>query len=184
MADKTDWDKVRRMFIEDATKPALSDFCVTHQIPYGTAKNYSSREKWLPQRDQHWESVTRRAAPAILDLQAAVTARDVGQKLAQIQAMKQNALKYAGGLDGQDVAYEKPHEAVAAYERLEKLERLILGESTEHIQVTDARAYVREVLAIVREEVGQHDILERIAQRVTALHVGTGSDSGTAQVLN
>ena len=179
MARDIDWDAMREAFIRDAAKPQLNDFCMTWNIPYGTAKNYSSREKWLPLRDQHWSEVTRRAGPAILDLQATVQARDIGQKLTQIQAMKLNALKYAGG-EGQDVAYEKPHEAVAAYERLEKLERLILGESTEHIQVTDARAYVREVLAIVREEVAAHDVLERIAQRVTGLSLGQRSDSGAA----
>jgi len=180
MAGETDWDAMREAFIRDAAKPQLNDFCMTWNISYGTAKNYSSREKWLPLRDRHWDEVTRRAGPALLDLQATIQARDVAQKLTQIQAMKQNALKYAGGIEGQDVAYDKPHEAVAAYDRLEKLERLILGESTEHVQVTDARAYVREVLAIVREEVAAHDILERIAQRVTGLSLGQRPDSGAA----
>ncbi|MDV6376235.1 hypothetical protein [Deinococcus arenicola] len=115
-----------------------------------------------------------KATTQVADLQATVVARDVVQKLSQIQAMKMNALKYAGGLEGQEVAYEKPHEAVAAYERLEKLERLILGESTEHIKVDDARAFARDLLLIIREEVRDPDTIQRITARATALSVGSG----------
>jgi len=184
MADQINWEAERFAFITDPTKPRLRDFCVTRGIPYGTAKNYSSREKWMTLRDQHWETVTEKAAPVIADLQAVVQARDTATQLTAIAAMKATALKYAGGSDEYPVAYEKPHEAVAAYERLVKLERLILGESTEHIKVDDARAFARDVLTIVREEVSSQDDLERIAARVTALSVGAGPHQPPHRAVN
>lgn len=184
MSKETNWADERMAFITDPAKPKLRDFCVTRQIPYGTAKNYSSREKWMTLRDQHWETVTATAAPVVAGLQAVVQARDVAQKLSQIQAMKLTALKYAGGTEDHEVVYEKPHEAVAAYERLEKLERLLIGESTEHIQVSDARAYVRDVLAIVREEVDNLITLQRIAERVTSLTAGKPSSKLMPQSIN
>ncbi len=179
-----DWDAERLAFITDPHKPALRDFCVTRNLPYGTAKNHSSRDKWMTLRDQYWESVTKKAAPVIEDLQATVVARDTGQALAAIAAMKATALKFAGGTEGHPVVYEKPHEAVAAYERLVKLERLILGESTEHIKVDDARAFARDLLVIVREEVTDRDVLERIAGRIASLSVGGGPGSGTDRALH
>lgn len=172
---RINWDEVRVAFITDPHKETLKQFCGNRGISYSTASKRSAAENWEAERQSHWQKVETKATEAITELQVTVTARDVSQKLAQIHAMKMNALKYAGGIDGQEVAYEKPHEAVAAYERLEKLERLILGESTEHIKVDDARAFARDVLTIVREEVSSQDDLERIAARVTALSVGAGS---------
>lgn len=177
MATRVDWEAMRTAFITDPTKPTLRDFCVTHDLPYGTAKNRSSREDWLTERDRHWGKVTEKVTESMTDLQVTVTARDVAQKLAHIHAMKMNALKFAGGVDGQEVAYEKPHEAVAAYERLEKLERLILGESTEHIRVDDARQMVSAVIQIIREE-ADIDTATRIAARLAAL--GNAGDGGTS----
>ena len=175
MAEQLDWEALRQAFITDPARPNLIDFGVTHGIKHGTLKNRSSREKWMTLRDRHWAQVTQQAAPVIAEMQVAVTARDTAQKLAQIQAMKMTALKYAGGIEGQDVAYEKPHEAVAAYERLEKLERLILGESTEIIKVEDARQMVLAVIQVVREEVRDGDTAERIAARLANLgNAGTG----------
>ena len=178
---RVDWEAMRLAFIIDPNKPTLENFCGTQGLSLSTAKKRSAADKWMDLRNQHWNQVELKATTQVADLQATVVARDMAQKLSQIQAMKMTALKYAGGTEDHAVAYEKPHEAVAAYERLEKLERLLIGESTEHIQVSDARAYARDVLTIVREEVMQVDILERIAARVTALSMGQRPDNGAAQ---
>lgn len=181
---RTDWGAVRLDFIHDPEKATLKQFCGKRGISYSTASKRSALENWEAERQLHWQKVERAATEQVAELQVGVTARDVAQKLSHIQAMKMNALKYAGGFDGQEVAYEKPHEAVAAYERLEKLERLILGESTEHIKVDDARAFARDVLAIVRRRVTDLDLLELIAGDVAALSVGSGTPVRTDRAVN
>jgi len=180
VADKHSWIELRLGFITDASQPSLREYAGRIGIKEKTVQNVASREKWLALREAHWEKVGERAGEKITDLQSTVMARDTSQQLAQIQAMKLNALKYAGGVEGKSAAYEKPHEAVAAYERLVKLERLILGESTEHIKIDDARAFARDVLTIVREEVLDHDVLDRIAQRLQSLAVSGQRDVGNA----
>lgn len=166
---RTDWGAVRLDFIHDPEKATLKQFCGKRGISYSTASKRSAAENWEAERQAHWQKVERAATEQVAELQVGVTARDVAQKLSHIQAMKMNALKYAGGIEGQEVAYEKPHEAVAAYERLEKLERLILGESTEIIKVDDARQMVSAVIQIIREEVRDGDTAARIAARLAAL---------------
>ena len=175
---QTDWEAMRLQFIIDPEQPNLKQFCGKHDLSYSTASKRSSQEDWENLRQLHWAKVQTKATEHIADFQATVAARDTSQKLSEIQAMKAVALKYAGGTEGYSVAYEKPADAVAAYERLEKLERLILGESTEHVKVDDAREFARQVLTIVREEVMDRDTLERIAARLTS--VGSGLSSGTA----
>ena len=164
-----EWDALRLAFITDPRKPTLANFCGTKGISLSTVKKRSARERWLELRNQHWNQVERAAMTQVASTQVAVTARDTAQKLAEIRAMKATALKFAGGTDEHEVAYEKPHEAVAAYERLEKLERLILGESTEIIKVDDARQMVSAVIQIIREEVRDGDAAARIAARLAAL---------------
>lgn len=173
---QADWEALRLQFITDPSKPTLENFCGTHELSLSTGKKRSATEKWMELRNQHWNQVELKATDRIADYQSVTAARDTAQQISHIQAMKQNALKYAGGLEGQGVAYEKPHEAVAAYERLVKLERLILGESTEHIKVDDARQMVAAVIQILKEEVSDTDALARIATRLSSLGpVGPGS---------
>ncbi|GGO19552.1 hypothetical protein [Deinococcus humi] len=180
---RTDWGAVRLDFIHDPEKATLKQFCGKRKISYSTASKRSAREDWEAERQTHWQKVERAATEQVAEMQVGVTARDVAQKLSQIQAMKMNALKYAGGLDGADVAYEKPHEAVAAYERLEKLERLILGESTEHIRVDDARQMVSAVIQVIRDEVRDHDTLERITARLISLGPPGGGSADAHRAL-
>lgn len=163
---KVDWGSVRLEFIHDPQKETLKQFSGNRKLSYSTASKRSAAEGWETERQLHWQKVETKASEQISDLQATVVARDTSQQLMAIGAMKQNALKFAGGIEGHEVAYEKPHEAVAAYERLVKLERLILGESTEHIKVDDARQMVDAVIQVIREEVRDHDTATRIAQRL------------------
>lgn len=176
---KPDWANLRLAFITDPAKPTPGEFAGKIGIKEKTVQNRASAEKWLTDREAHWEQVGKLAGEKVADLQATVVARDTSQQLAAIAAMKHNALKFAGGVEGREVVYEKPHEAVAAYERLVKLERLILGDSTEHIKVDDARGFARDVLAIVRRRVTDPDVLELIAGDVAALSVGGGPSIGT-----
>lgn len=181
---KPDWPALKLAFVTDPNKPSVRDFAGKIGIKEKTVQNRASVEKWLQDREEHWESVGKKSGEKIADLQATVVARDTSQQLAAIAAMKATALKYAGGTPDTEVVYDKPHEAVAAYERLVKLERLILGESTEHIKVDDARAFARDLLIIIREEVTDSDTLERIIQRATALSVGGGSITPPARTVN
>lgn len=181
---QTDWGGVRLQFIHDPEKATLKQFCGKRGIAYSTASKRSARENWEADRQAHWQKVEAKATEQVADLQVTAIARDTAQKLTHIQAMKMNALKYAGGIEGQDVAYEKPHEAVAAYERLEKLERLVLGESTENIKVDDARQMVLAVIQVIREEVKDRDTAERISARLVSLGPSGIGGSQPQPVLN
>jgi hypothetical protein len=174
---KPDWASLKLAFITDPNKPSIREFSGKIGIKEKTLYNRASAERWLPDREEHWERVGKKSGEKIADLQATVTARDIGQQLAGIRAMKETALKFAVSTDENGVVYEKPHEAVVAYERLVKLERLILGESTEHIKVDDARQTVLEMMQIIREEVADHDVLTRLAGRFAQLR-GLGGASG------
>ncbi len=174
-----DWPALKLAFVTDPNKPSVREYAGKLGIKEKTLQNRAAAERWLPDRDEHWEHVGKKSGEKIADLQATVQARDVAQQLGQIQAMKAVALKFAAGDDETTVVYDKPHEAVAAYERLVKLERLILGDSTEHIEVSDARAFALQLLQIVREEVVDHDVLQRIASRLSA--VGAELRGGTPQ---
>lgn len=183
MAERIDWPAMRLNFITDPSRPTIREWAGKQGIAVKTAQNRASLERWQEDREAHWESVGKKATERVADLQAGVVASDMAQRLVEIRRMQGAALRAAGG-DADDAAvfYEKPHEAVAAYERLVKLERLLMGESTEHIKVDDARAFARDVLLIVREEVLDRDTLERIAARLAALSVGSGPQRGTAQL--
>lgn len=184
MSQSQNWEALRLDFVTDPAKPDLKNFCGTRKLSLSTVKKRSAAEKWMELRNQHWNQIEAEAQQEVQKLQVATVARDTAQKLTEIRRMKDVALKYAAGDKDNPVAYEKPHEAVAAYERLEKLERLLLGESTEHIRVDDARAYARDVLKIVREEVSSQHDLERIAARVASLSVGGGTGEPAHRTVN
>lgn len=181
--DKIDWGKLKLEFITDPQKPSPSEFAVSHRIPRGTMWNRSGREQWTELRESHWASVSQKAAPVIQDIQAVILARDVASKLSWISELKDMGLELARHITVQN-SNAGYGEIITALERLEKLERLILGESTENVRVDDARAFAREVLLIVREEVMELATLERIASRVSGLLVGQRPGIGTDHALN
>jgi hypothetical protein len=164
--DKTDWAAMRLAFITDPTKPDLRQFCGKHRLSYSTASKRAARENWQEDRQTHWQTVTGKAKEQVADLQATVVARDTAQTLAEIAEMKARAYEQARG---ERVTYEKPHEAVAAYERLVKLERLLTDQSTENLSVADGREAVKAILTVIREEVQDVSTLQRIAARLTSL---------------
>ncbi|GHG37453.1 hypothetical protein GCM10017784_34760 [Deinococcus indicus] len=184
-SSKPDWPALRLAFITDPSRPTVREYAGKIGIKEKTLQNRVSEGKWLQDRDEHWEHVGKKSGEKIADLQAVVVARDTSQQLAAIASMKATALRFAGGSDDHEVVYEKPHEAVAAYERLVKLERLILGESTEHIKVDDARQMVAAVIQIIREEVRDGDTATRIAARLAALgDAGAGGADTQRAALN
>lgn len=157
-----DWGKLRSEFITDPEKPNLSGFFRAKNISAQTGKNRAGSEKWIESRAKHWATVITRVEPLLKDVQVVVSARDTAQKLYEIGKMKQAAYDQAGGGDNL-IVYEKPSEAVAAYERLEKLERLILGESTENIKVEDARAAFKDLYQLMMETL--REVIEDPAYR-------------------
>jgi hypothetical protein len=181
MKNTRDWQKIRLEFVSDPQKPSLRDFCVTRKVPYGTAKNYSSREDWMQARDQHWKNVTKKASPMLEDAQAVVFARDVAQKLTWIDEVKTIGLELAKriNLETANVGYG---EIVTALGKLEKLERLILGESTEIINVEAATAMVNSIIDAVLEEVRDDGDRSRLMDRLE--RIGTAGSMDNQGGLN
>ncbi len=165
---KIDWEKLKLEFITDPQKPTLENFCGTRKIPYSTARKRSGAEQWMADRNTHWNTVTTRAAPVIAEMQAVVLARDIGSKMSWIDEVRQLGLTFTRGMTAQntDIGFG---EVVQALERLEKLERLILGESTENIKVEDARAMVQAVVDAVVEEVKDDADRTRLLTRLQSL---------------
>jgi hypothetical protein len=151
MPEPTDWEKEKIAFITDPRKPTLENFCGIRKINYSTAMKRCASGKWLDLRNAHWNAVTEKAAPMIQDFQASVLANDTASRLAEIRTMANTAFLALQPLQGDGLKFEKASDAVAAYERLIKLERLLTDQSTENISISEARQLVDDVLTVIEE---------------------------------
>lgn len=167
---KQNWEAVAESFIRDPRQPTVRDYAREKSLNEKTCANRASREGWIEKRDRYWDKVGTKVEEKLADRDATVIARDITQQLFDIQRMKQVALRAAGGGEhGELITYEKPHEAVNAYEKLVKLERLLTDQSTDNLSISDGRQMVTQILQIVRDEVGDASTLERIASRLSQL---------------
>lgn len=182
---KQDWEAVAEKFIRDPRQPTVRDYAREKSLHEKTCANRASREGWIEKRDRYWDKVGTKVEEKLADRDAVVIARDITQQLFDIQSMKQVALRAAGGgSNGELIAYEKPHEAVNAYEKLVKLERLLTDQSTENLNINDGRQAVAQLFQIIREEVNEPAILERIVSRLSELGGAVARVSPPADNLN
>lgn len=177
-----DWEVLRRDFITDPNKPSTRAFAKYKGLVGQTVANRAAKENWVQLRDEYWYKVGTKTEEKLSDFQAHQIATDTADRLTEIRLMQEAALRSAGGTPGSLVSYEKPHEAVAAYEKLVKLERLLTDQSTENLSVADGKQVVTQLFQILREEVSDHATLERIAGRLAELggaaaRVGPPADS-------
>lgn len=173
---KYDWEALKRSFIHDPRRPSIRDFGRENSITEKTLANRASRENWRALRDEYWETVEEKSQGKLADLQATHVAMDTAQRLVEIRKMQEAALRVAGGTDGAYAVYENAGQAVSAYEKLIKLERLLTEQSTEILSVNDGRQIVAQIFQIIREEIRDSATLERIAGRLAGLgSVGSGA---------
>lgn len=163
---KTNWDALKRSFITDPSRPSVATFAATQDLNTKTLRSRASREKWLELQTEYWDKVATKSEEKLSELQATHVALDTAQRLLEIRKMQLEALKWAGG--SEFVEYEAK-DAVAAYDKLVKLERLLTEQSTENISVNDSRAFVAQLVRIIREEVSDPATIERISNRVASL---------------
>lgn len=178
------WEKHKRTFITDASKPSLRAFARAIDASPSTVTKHAKQSNWLAERKQHWTKVEQKSADHVIDYQVHEIVRETSQRLDEIRKMQKVALEAAGGVDREYVRYEKPHEAVNAYEKLVKLERLLTEQSTENVSISDGRAAVAQLFAILREEVRDSATLERIAGRLSELDGVISRVSPPADSLN
>ncbi len=180
-----DWKKHKRTFITDAQKPSLRAFARVIGVSPTTVQGNAKPGNWLAEREQYWTKVEQKSADHVIDYQVHEIVRETSQRLDEIRKMQKVALEAAGGgPNGELVRYEKPHEAVNAYEKLVKLERLLTEQSTENVSVSDGRAAVAQLFTILREEVRDVATLERIAGRLSELDGAISRVSPPADSLN
>ena len=165
---KTNWDALKRSFITSPERPSVATFAATQNINAKTLRSRASREKWLELQTEYWDKVATKSEEKLSELQATHVALDTAQRLLEIRKMQLEALKWAGGGPANFVEYDAK-DAVAAYDKLVKLERLLSEQSTENISVSDSRAFVAQLVRIIREEVSDPATIERISNRVANL---------------
>jgi hypothetical protein len=154
----TDWLALQQLFLTDPKRLDLKAFCETHKIAYKTLRTRAGKEKWLEKRDTHWDMVEAKATDKLLDLQATIQARDIAAQLDHLSKAKNHALQFAYGDKAPD--YEDPGAAILAIDRITKLERLLLGESTENIKIDDMRAGVSRLVEAIRRKFGDDAVAE------------------------
>ena len=170
MSDRTDWNAMKLVFITDPSKPTFREFAGKQKIALKTVQNRSSREKWGEAREEYWANVTSKASPILEDMQAVVTARDTASRLIEIRTMANAAYLALQPQKGDGLKFEKASDAIAAYERLIKLERLLTDQSTENISITEARQLVDDVLTVIEEVTRDYpDLQKQIRRRLSSL---------------
>jgi hypothetical protein len=170
MPNQAEWDALKLAFMTDPNKPTLRQFCGKHNLAYSTASKRSSREDWENHRQTHWQTVTNKAAPILEDMQAVVLARDTASRLAEIRTMANTAFLALQPLQGDGLKFEKASDAVASYERLIKLERLLTDQSTENISISEARQLVDDVLTVIEEVTRDYpELHKQIKRRLSSL---------------
>jgi hypothetical protein len=158
MPKKDDWLALQQQFITDPTRPTLENFCRNLGLSLSTAKKRSATQNWMELREEHWNHVGTKTSEKLQDLQATIQARDIASQLDHLSKAKNHALQFAYG----DTAkpYEDPGAAILAIDRITKLERLLLGESTENIKVDDMRAGVSRLVESIRRKFGDEAVAE------------------------
>lgn len=164
----TNWNALKRAFITHPDQPDVATFAATQDVNPKTLRSRASREKWLELQSEYWQKVATKSEEKLSELQATHVALDTAQRLTEIRRMQEEALRWAGGSGSEFVRYDAK-DAVAAYDKLVKLERLLTEQSTENISVDDSRAFVGQLVRIIREEVSDPDTIERISKRVASL---------------
>lgn len=107
-------------------------------------------------RAEHWNRVGTKTSEKLVELQATIQARDIASQLDHLAKAKEHALKYAYGPDAKP--YEDAGAAVLALDRITKLERLLLGESTENIKVDDMKAGISRLVEALRRKFGDEAV--------------------------
>ena len=141
---KAYYEAYKRLFIHDDAKPSLKQFAEKHQIQDVQAfVQYGRRADWEFDRDVYQDNLSNKVRDRMMEMQSF----DQLSKLREIQAMKTNAWEAAIKL-----TFKHAKDAINSYTELEKLERLILGQSTENISMQDITVYMEAVVSVLIQE--------------------------------
>lgn len=157
------FDAYKRQFIMDELMPTLDAFAKKMGIvDRGKFVSYARRRDWEFDRQKYMEELNDVVRQRMLNMQS----YDITQKLREIQAMKSRA--WDGAMNE---AFKTADSAISSYERLEKLERLLMGQSTENLTIGDLDNYMVFVAKILREELEAEnpEAFERVRSRLSAL---------------
>lgn len=116
-------------------------------------EQYILAKDWEYERKQFKATYMTKVKNNLRDIQVG----DVTQKLLEIQAMKNKAFEEALKKTFKDAG-----QAMASYIDLEKLERLIMGESTENVRVQDLDKYMMGVALIIRRTIPEGPMLDEV----------------------
>jgi hypothetical protein len=150
-----DWDALREAFVVDPECPTVREFAQRLGLVVRTAQNRASYEDWVGKREAYRAKIGNKTHEILAARRAETQADDYTKLLEQIGLGRDKALKKV--LEGD---YDNSGEAVLAVDRLTKLERLLLGESTENIKVDDMRAGVSRLVESIRRKFGDEAVAE------------------------
>lgn len=170
------YDAYKLRFIHDESRPTLSQFAKKHGIEETHKfQAYAKQQQWEILRDRYWAEVAEDVKERMKGLQV----HDATQKLREIQALKARAWEEAF-----NVEFKTADKAISSYTELEKLERLILGQSTDNITVQQLDAYLLRVVTVIKEEVTDVAALTRIRERLSKLTLGDVTDASSDMLSN
>ena len=165
MAKHSYFDAYKLSFIHDETQPSLRDF----------GKKQGVEDDWDYARQKYWAEVGKEVSERMKGMHV----HDTTLKLREIQALKNRAWEGAFEAD-----FKTADRAIASFSELEKLERLILGQSTENITIQQLDAYMMQVVKIIKEEVTDVMMLEAVRVRLSQLRLGDSSSADASSMSN
>ena len=164
------YDAYRRLFIFDDRMMSLKDFAVAYKINDVNAfVMHASQYDWEFTRQNFRDSVLSKVTFDMVDEES----MSVVQKLREIQVLKSKAFE-----DAMQRVFKDSGQAVQAYIELEKLERTILGHSTDNIKFEDLGKYMAGVAMIIKSTIPEGPILDDIITRLSKFSFSDARKNG------
>lgn len=160
---KYDWEYFEWLYVTGDDRVTLEELSKRPGAPsFDTLKKYSSAESWTAKRTAYRHKLSTETRKASLEDDVSIRTR----QLDIAKVMQRKGLEILTKLETKVGTFNDARQMITDGV---KLERLILGESTENMTVSAGRAYLEAIFIIVREEVNDVDTLTRIAGRVREL---------------
>lgn len=164
MGKSSYFDAYKLLFIHDDSNLDLKAFARKQGVSDVDALyRYAKQQDWEYLRTMYQTELAANVRERMMVLQT----NNHTQKLMEIQGLK--AKSWQGAMSTE---FKSSDRAVASFVELEKLERLILGQSTESINIQDFQQYMLGVVQVLKEEISDQHLLGILRLRLGALTLG------------
>lgn len=149
-----EFEMFKRMFVTDTTGISIEEFAKRSGLPNIEAfVQYMLQYDWTFERD----NVQKAMGAKMPEIMERLAVGDITQRLIEINALKTRAFEEA-----MKKTFKDAGQAISSYIELEKLERLIMGQSTESIKIEDLDKYMIGVAMIIRRNIPEGPMLDSL----------------------